>query len=228
MVQRRRRASLPGAPPRAAPFRCRLVIMAKAPLAGAAKRRLAAEIGTTEATRFARAAVSALMTRVGRDRRWQTILAVSPDRFARSPIWPAKSKTCAQGPGDLGQRMQRLFQATAPGPLVIVGTDIPTLTAQHIARAFRLLGSRDAVFGPALDGGYWLVGLRRRPRLLRPFYAVRWSSPHALSDTLANLSGHGIGFISTLADVDSAEDWRRSAEGAGRRLLPGPLRFGAR
>jgi hypothetical protein len=57
---------------------------------------------------------------------------------------------------------------------------------------------------------------------------VRWSSPHALRDTLANLSGHGIGFISTLADVDSAEDWRRSAAGTGRRLLPGPLRFGAR
>jgi hypothetical protein len=70
--------------------------------------------------------------------------------------------------------------------------------------------------------------LRRRPRLLRPFYAVRWSSPHALSDTLANLPGHGIGFIGALADVDSAEDWRRSAEGAGRRLLPAPLRFGAR
>jgi len=189
-------------------------------MAGAAKRRLAAEIGASEATRFARAAATALVGRLGSDARWQTILAVSPDRFARSPIWPAKIASYAQGAGDLGQRMQRLFQAHAPGPLVIIGTDIPAIRASHIARAFRLLGSWDAVFGPAIDGGYWLVGLRRRPRLLQPFQRVRWSSPYALEDTLANLSGQRIGFLATLADVDGAEDYRRSAEHLGRRLLP--------
>ena len=193
--------------------------MVKAPMAGAAKRRLAAEIGSSEATRFARVAATALVGRLGGDARWQTILSVSPDRFARSPIWPAKIAIRAQGAGDLGQRMQRLFQAHAPGPLVIIGTDIPAICASHIALAFRLLGSRDAVFGPAIDGGYWLVGLRRRPRLLQPFNGVRWSSPHALKDTLANLSGRRIGFLATLADVDGAEDYRRIAQHLGRRVL---------
>jgi uncharacterized protein len=196
-------------------------------MAGAAKRRLAAEIGSSEATRFARAAAAALIGRLGRDARWQTILAVSPDRFASSRIWPPKLETCAQGTGDLGKRMQRLLQANTPGPLVIIGTDIPAISASHIAAAFRLLGSRDAVFGPATDGGYWLVGLRRRPRLLQPFQQVRWSGPHALKDTLGNLSGQMIGFLPTLADVDSAEDYRRNAQHFGRRLLPGTLRRSA-
>jgi uncharacterized protein len=202
--------------------------MAKVPMAGASKRRLAAEIGSTEATRFARSAAAALIGRLGCDRRWQTILAVSPDQFARSSIWPAAIKTRAQGVGDLGQRMQRLLEANAPGPLVIIGTDIPAIRTTHIAAAFRLLGSRDAVFGPAIDGGYWLVGLRRRPRLLRPFCQVRWSGPHALQDTLDNLAGHSIGFVATLADVDGVEAYRLGAQHFGRRLLPGSVRRSAR
>jgi uncharacterized protein len=194
--------------------------MAKAPIAGAAKTRLAAEIGVAEAARFARQSTAALIGRLGQDPRWQTILAVSPDRHAKSPIWPATILTCGQGRGDLGQRMQRLFAAHAPGPLIIVGSDIPSLAAAHIATAFRLLGGGDAVFGPALDGGYWLIGLRRRPRLLRPFAQVRWSGPHALSDTLANLSGRAIALLPSLGDVDSAEAYGLCRHHFGRRLLP--------
>ena len=118
--------------------------------------------------------------------------------------------------------MQRLFAANPPGPLIIVGTDIPGLAATHIAKAFRLLRGGDAVFGPALDGGYWLIGLRRRPHLLRPFTRVRWSGPHALSDTLANLSGRAIAFLPRLGDVDSAEAYGLHARHFGRRLLPPP------
>ena len=88
---------------------------------------------------------------------------------------------------------------------MIVGTDVPGIRPAHIAEAFRLLGRHDAVFGPATDGGYWLVGLRRRPRVLRPFANVRWSSPHALADTLANLEGRTVAFVATLSDVDERE-----------------------
>jgi uncharacterized protein len=196
--------------------------MAKAPIAGASKTRLAAEIGVAQATRFARQATAALLARLGRDPRWLTILAVSPDRYVKSPIWPAWTVTCGQGRGDLGARMQRQFRAHAKGPLVIVGSDIPSLTPAHIASAFRLLGGADAVFGPALDGGYWLIGLRRRPRLLRPFAHVRWSGPHALKDTLANLPGCVVGFLPRLGDVDSAEAYDLSAHRFARRLLPRP------
>jgi rSAM/selenodomain-associated transferase 1 len=194
--------------------------MAKVPVAGSAKTRLARDVGVGAATRFARQAVAALLRRLASDPRWQTTLAVAPDAGIASRGWPTGVARMGQGRGDLGERMQSILRRTAPGPVVIVGTDIPGLATAHIARAFRLLGGHDAVFGPATDGGYWLVGLRRRPRLLQPFAGVRWSGPHALSDTLANLEGHAVAFAATLADVDDAAGFRAGAAVIGRRVLP--------
>ena len=73
------------------------------------------------------------------------------------------------------------------------------------------------MLGPALDGGYWLIGLKRCcPRVLRPFAAVRWSSAYALADTVANLDGKRVAFAATLSDVDTAEDFRRERASAER------------
>jgi rSAM/selenodomain-associated transferase 1 len=214
---------------RAAPFRCRLVVIAKTPVAGAVKTRLAREVGVTRATRFARAAGAALLARVGADPRWQTIVAVAPDAAVASHCWPSRLSRMPQGGGDLGARMQRIFDRLPPGPALIVGTDVPGVAPAHIARAFRLLGAHDAVLGPAADGGYWLVGLRRRPRRLSIFADVRWSGPHALADTLANLEGRAVAFAATLGDVDDAEALAAHAASFGRRVLtvgapptPGP------
>lgn len=194
--------------------------MCRQPVAGRAKTRLASAIGVSPAIRFARTASAALIDRVSRDPRWQTALAVTPDTSTRSPAWPRRVQRIPQGGGDLGARMQRLFAQAPAGPVILIGTDIPGIKPDEIARAFRLLGSADAVFGPAADGGYWLVGMRRRPRLLRPFANVRWSSPHALADTLANLEGAVVRTVATLEDVDDAGAFARLAAMAGRRVLP--------
>ena len=196
--------------------------MAKLPVAGGVKTRLAREIGVAGATRFARHAAAALLQRVGFDRRWQTILAVAPDCGVGSPAWPRGVARLPQGRGDLGMRMQRIFDSQHAGPMLIVGTDVPGIRPAHIAEAFRRLGRHDAVLGPATDGGYWLVGLRRRPRVPRPFANVRWSTPHALADTLANLEGCAVAFVATLSDVDNASDLRLNAASLGRRVLPLP------
>jgi rSAM/selenodomain-associated transferase 1 len=203
---------------RAAPFRCRLVVMATAPVAGGAKTRLAREIGVAAATRFARQATAALLQRVARDQRWQTVVAVSPDAAVTSRCWPRGIARVAQGGGDLGARMHRLIRRMPPGPVAIVGTDVPGITPALIAEAFRRIGGHDAVFGPAIDGGYWLVGMRRRPRLLRPFDDVRWSSEHALADTLANLKGRSFAFTATLGDVDTGSDFAAHAAVFARRV----------
>jgi rSAM/selenodomain-associated transferase 1 len=205
---------------RAAPFRWRLVVMAKGPVAGQVKTRLAREIGVAVATRFARHSTEALLQRVGFDPRWQAVLAITPDHAVTARLWPLGIARMAQGTGDLGRRMQRIFQHMPPGPVVIIGTDIPGMQPACLAKAFRLLGRHDAVFGPAIDGGYWLVGMRRRPRLLRPFSGVRWSSAQALGDTLANLSERSVGFVATLSDVDDARDLARCGSHAGRRVWP--------
>jgi uncharacterized protein len=192
--------------------------MAREPVAGRIKTRLAAEIGAATAVRFARHCTAALLGRLAADPRWHTTIAVTPDAGRFSRVWGRGMARAPQGPGDLGARMQRIFDRTEPGPVVIVGTDVPRIGRAHIHAAFRLLGRHDAVFGPAADGGYWLVGLRRRPRTLRPFAGVRWSSPHALADTLVNLHGRSVARVETLSDVDTGADFMRSSSGFGRRV----------
>jgi rSAM/selenodomain-associated transferase 1 len=181
-----------------------LVIFARLPRLGAGKRRLARDIGPTQALRFQRAMLALTLRRLAGDPRWRTYIAITPDI---SGPWPLD--TVPQGQGDLGQRMARVARGLPPGPVVIVGCDIPDMTAHHIARAFRELGKSDAVFGPATDGGYWLVGLRRRPRFIDPFARVRWSTRNALGDTLVNLEGRSVALIDTLSDVDDGADLAR-------------------
>jgi rSAM/selenodomain-associated transferase 1 len=194
--------------------------MAKSPRAGRAKRRLAASVGAISATRFYRSCLAHTLMRLARDPRWQTLLAVSPDREVSAPFWPRGIERLPQGHGDLGRRMQRLFRRLPSGPAIIVGGDIPAIKASDIAEAFRLLGNADAVFGRAPDGGYWLVGLRRTPRLLAPFAGVRWSGPHALADTLGNLKGSRVAFAATRSDVDTEEDYRRLRRNWQRLIQP--------
>ena len=83
-----------------------------------------------------------------------------------------------------------------------------------MARAFEALGASDAVFGPSSDGGYWLIGLGRRHRVLNPFMDVRWSTEYALADTLANLDDEKkIALLETLDDIDDGADLARWRSG---------------
>jgi len=189
-------------------LRNRLVVMARAPRIGRVKRRLAADVGALAAWRFYRLTAGRLLHRVSGDPRWETWLAVTPEPARAGPrgLWPCSARLVGQGRGDLGARMGRLLTVLPPGPVVIVGTDVPELGPDQVARAFRKLDDADWVFGPAADGGYWLVGARRRPALKLPFSGVRWSTPHALADTLANLRGQRLAFLEVLRDVDRGAD----------------------
>ena len=196
-----------------------LVVMARQPALGATKRRLAADIGALAAQRFYRQSTAALLRRLVPDPRWQTWLALTPDRAVRRRClpWAFAGDVVAQGRGDLGARMGRLLKDLPPGPVVIVGSDIPDIAARHVWSAFRTLGSHDWVFGPAEDGGYWLIGARRRPRLRPAFDGVRWSSAATLADSLANLQGQHIAFLEQLADIDRGRDlaaWLAARQGA--------------
>ena len=201
--------------------------MAKSPYAGFAKRRLGREIGNTAAIKLYRTTLAHTLKRQARATRWRTILAVAPDRDITAPFWARLGagptvRRLPQGSGDLGTRMQRLFRILPPGPVIIVGSDIPRVSQGHVALAFSLLRRADAVLGPAPDGGYWLIGLRRSPRVLAPFAGVRWSSAHALADTLANLEGKRIAFAQTLNDIDTAEAFRTQRAVAGRLITHSP------
>lgn len=182
-----------------------LVLFVRAPALGLGKRRLAREIGDVAALHFERLMIMRLLRRLGNDPRWHLRIAVTPDEACRQArAWGPADAVGGQGSGDLGARMARAMAAAPPGPVVLIGGDVPAIEARHIAAAFRLLGGCDLVFGPARDGGFWLVGARRRPRSPAPLFAdVRWSSPHALADTLGGLPQRvRVGFVETLEDVD--------------------------
>jgi rSAM/selenodomain-associated transferase 1 len=188
-----------------------LVLFVRAPERGRGKRRLARDVGDGAAVHFERTMLALLMRRLGRDRRWRLRVAVTPDRARhRARLWPPRLPVTGQGSGDLGTRMRRALLRCPPGPAVLVGSDLPGLSAEHIAAAFRLLGRLDVVFGPAADGGFWLYGARRCPRPPPPFGKVRWSGPHALADALADLPrSASIGLGARLEDVDDGAAHRR-------------------
>ena len=183
-----------------------LIVMVKFPAAGRVKTRLARDIGSVAAAWWFRHSVRRLLRRLS-DPRWQIWLSVAPDTALESSVWPAHLPRISQGQGDLGQRMTAAFEALPKGRACLIGGDIPAVTKREIAEAFAVLGSCDAVFGPATDGGFWLTGFKRsRPLPRGLFRDVRWSSAHALADSLATLSGQSHALVAELSDVDTARD----------------------
>ena len=216
-----------------------VVVFARAPRLGTVKRRLARHIGDRAALRFHVDTLTALLRDLRRCRRLDVVLAVTPDRNAnvgRGPpgagylfrswtdgtdkpghngegIVPHRQgrfTIIPQGRGDLGERMARILRRYRR--VALMGCDIPDATASDVLAAFKALGRADAVFGPAMDGGYWLIAVGpRRPDDL--FGNTRWSTEHALADTLRQFRHHRVAFIRALSDVDTIEDFRRYRRG---------------
>jgi rSAM/selenodomain-associated transferase 1 len=183
-----------------------VVVFARAPRLGAVKRRLAREIGARAALRFHIETLTRLLRALAADRRFRTVLAITPD-CAASRL-PVRVPRIPQGRGDLGVRMHRAFWRFPHSRVVLIGCDIPDAGPNDVRSAFRALGSVQAAFGPAADGGYWLVALSpRRPAY--PFASVRWSTEYALGDTLLNFAGSRVALLRTLHDVDTAADLHR-------------------
>jgi rSAM/selenodomain-associated transferase 1 len=183
-----------------------VIVFARAPRLGAVKRRLARDIGARAALHFHVSTLTALLHDLRRFRRFDIVLAVTPDG-ARVHV-PAKVACIGQGHGDLGERMTKALRRYRHGRVALIGCDIPDAGAGDLQDAFRRLGTADAVFGPAEDGGYWLIALGpRRPADL--FGHTRWSSEHALADTLRQFHNHRVGLIRVLSDVDTITDWQR-------------------
>lgn len=186
------------------------MIVARRPAIGVGKRRLAADVGDVEAWRFQRWSLEGLLRELATDPRWRSWAAVTPDGptawlRGRVPGLP-------QGRGDLGRRLERLAGRFPVGHLVIIGSDTPSVRRRDVAAAFRALQTNDAVIGPAMDGGYWLIGLRRSVRGRLPFDGIRWSSSDTLQDTLVALAGLRVAILDRREDVDDAASLRRASQ----------------
>lgn len=193
-----------------------IAVMAKAPVAGLAKTRLAPAIGSRAAARMQREFTLdtlrvAQAAALGPVRLW-----CAPDdehRLFRALRRRCGVDTSAQARGDLGQRMQAAvehhFSTTPQLPLLLVGTDCPLLSPGQLQAAARALLRHDAALIPAEDGGYVLLGLRRP--LPEVFANLAWSTPQVLQQTRERLRTSGASWceLGPLWDVDDAPDWRR-------------------
>jgi len=123
-----------------------------------------------------------------------------------------------QGHGDLGSRMLRAAEdgfRQGAQRTVIIGTDCPDITPQRALTAFDRLLDHPLVLGPALDGGYYLIGMRRPFAEL--FHEMNWGTSRVLADTLRRASGLGLSVsqLETLSDVDRPEDlavWQQASQ----------------
>lgn len=189
---------------------CAIVVLAKAPVAGYAKTRLIPALGADGAARLAAWLLERTMHAALRSGLGPVELCAAPD--AAHPAvaaWAARGvQLAAQGEGDLGERIARAFaRACASAPRVLLlGTDAPRLDAAVLQAAARALEAHDAVFVPAVDGGYALVGLRRSvPRL---FEDMPWSTPAVMARTRERLRALGLTHaeLAPLADIDEPQD----------------------
>ena len=193
-----------------------VVIFARRPQLGRVKTRLARDIGSVETLRFYRSTLMSVTRRLAAAQGWQTWLGLTPDEtIFDDRLYPPMAGRLPQGDGDLGDRMARCLARFGPNPVLIVGSDIPDIDRSHIASAFDALRRKDLVFGPSGDGGYWLVGAAQGARVGALFNDVRWSTEHALTDTLDNVRpGVRVAMLGELADIDDGKAytaWRRAS-----------------
>ncbi len=195
-----------------------LLIFARHPVLGQVKTRLARTIGPEAALRVYRELLG--RTRAAADgvaaAKTVWLAGVPPPAAEAFAGWAGYAQR-PQPAGDLGQRMHQAFAAAfAAGATaaVVIGTDCPALTAGHLTAAFQRLATHEVVVGPALDGGYYLLGTRG---LVADFFVAKaWSTATVLAATLADADRLGlrVAHLPALADVDTADDlaaWRAAS-----------------
>lgn len=184
-----------------------VIVFAKAPRRGFVKTRLAREIGPGGALEIYRT----LLRRVPRTISGTVCFAPAdgwPELERYFPGWRFR----AQCEGDLGARLfAALLDSFARGALrtVIIGADCPYVNTDDLIDAWNALESSDVVFGPAEDGGYWLVGARRVHEDM--FEGIAWGGSEVLEQNMRNCArlGLSVHLLRTLPDVDTRADWRR-------------------
>ena len=194
----------------------RIVVFAKAPLAGFAKTRLIPALGAEGAADLASAMLSHTLEQALAAGTQAVELCMSPapaDPAWQGVVLPQRVEQTDQGDGDLGARMSRAIDrafnralALQQGPVLVIGTDCPALTADQLSEAARQLAHHDAVLLPASDGGYVLIGLQAPCPSL--FTGMAWSTSVVAQETLRRMASLGLNVWQgpVLHDIDEPSD----------------------
>lgn len=199
----------------------KILIFARAPVPGACKTRLIPALGAVGAAALSERLLVRLLARLEERPVAPVILCCTPDvdhpAFARH-----QGERWRQEGADLGERMANAARrALETGSRVLlIGTDCPLMESHYLSRAFEALDEVEVVIGPAEDGGYVLLGLRRfHPGLFR---GIEWGSHRVLAQTLARIDALGWRHrrLETLWDLDRPEDLQRLRMSSATALLP--------
>jgi len=212
------------------PLADRLLVFLKAPRAGTMKTRLAHDLGDAAAARIYRALVERQLAALPSARNVE-ILFSPDDAEPEMRRWLGDAFDYrAQGDGDRGARLTRAFAAAFSAGarrVVAIGGDRPDLDAACLLAAQAALTRSDVVLGPAADGGYYLIGLRR---MASPVFAdIPWSSPTVLATTLDRCAAAGLSHerLGEKEDIDDLASWRRFENRPGSPAAPKPVQVAA-
>lgn len=196
---------------------CQLLLFTRYPEAGKTKTRLIAELGASGAALLQKR----LSERIAHQAQLLTqrlgitmVVHYSGGSRKKMTFWLGPMKYVEQTDGDLGQKMRRAFQhsiETGAQTIVLIGSDIPDISADLLQQAFTSLRTREVVIGPCQDGGYYLIGMvAEQASQLYPllFEEMPWSSGELLATTLSRLekAGYEVAILPTLRDIDLPAD----------------------
>ncbi len=188
-----------------------IAVLAKAPIPGLAKTRLIPALGAHGAAALQeqlteRAVETAIASELGPVVLWGARDETHPSFGTLARRFPLALRR--QPDGDLGRRMLAAIEA-AGGPVLVIGTDCPALTAEHLRDAAAALRSNDAVAIPSEDGGYVLIGMNEPRAVL--FSAMPWGATTVMAQTRLRAAAHGLSLreLPALWDVDRPDDLDR-------------------
>lgn len=190
-----------------------LAVFVKEPRPGAVKSRLAATLGAEAAAEVYRALAAGVVRRTAPPGgEYERVVVFDPPASgAAIADWlgVARAGLLPQSPGDIGERMANAFAdlfRRGARRVALIGTDVPALGREDVREALDSLDDHDLTIGPATDGGYYLIALKKpEPELFR---AVRWSGGDVLKSTLDRAAARDLSVrvLRTMGDVDTAED----------------------
>lgn len=192
------------------------LVMARAPIPGRCKTRLEPLLGPEGCARLQAGLIRRAATwahEVAPGAAWVAFDPSGREEEVRARV-PAGTRLFAQEGADLGERLTAASArvlAEHPGPLLVAGTDLPRLSARHAAAALSdLAAGCDVSLGPALDGGWYLMGVRQAQPALFALPSEAWGGPEVWSLTLAaaEAQGLGLGLLRAERDLDTPEDAR--------------------
>jgi len=201
---------------------CHLLLFIRYPRPGQTKTRLIPALGAVGAAQLQRQMTEYLLCQIQQPD-WQLQIHFTGGTRSEMTNWLGTELMYRPQVGDtLGDRLRYAFEQASQNRIIAIGADCVDLNTDHIHQAFQALTRHDVVLGPAQDGGYYLIGLRRFcPPLGALFEDIDWSTSRVLLQTQAKVRqlGRSLAQLETLSDIDRPQDlaiWERIQRASAR------------